>query len=409
MAKFKKFTDVSIAKLKQQNARYVVTEGEGLYLEVSPKGLKVWKHLYKVAGKNRWYKFGTYPAMLIASAREENQRLKRNTDQGRPPVNTVGLNGNSPFIDVFEEWQSKAVSRKGRPWSESYKRNIRQMFKNDVLPYLEGYKIKDVHRTDLQAVLDLVLKRNANSRALQLYRSLSRLLNYAAERGYINTSPMIHMTEVGSQGKKSRFLDSAEIKVFIESLSDSYMAQSTAHALELILRTGQRPSEVCGATIDEMQGDWWVIPGTRTKNGLEQRVPLIERIKGLFGEANEHGLFFPSMGDPKRPIASTVLSKGLRRSLTGHEKVKDKTVTIPIDTPFTPHDLRRTCATHLGELGFMDEIIGAVLNHKKQGITGSIYNQHTYDSEKQKAMLAWERKLQRIITGDNKGKVVNIK
>ena len=197
--------------------------------------------------------------------------------------------------------------------------------------------------------------------------------------------------------------------MFIESLPSADMAQNTAHALELILRTGQRPSEVCGANESELHGDWWVIPKTRTKNGLEQRVPLIETTKGLFGESNEHGLFFPSMGDPKKPIASTVLSKGLRRSLTGQEKVTDKTVTIPIDTPFTPHDLRRTCATHLGKLGFMDEIIGAVLNHKKQSVTGSVYNQHKYDSEKQKALLAWDRKLQKIITGETKGKVVNIK
>ena len=35
---------------------------------------------------------------------------------------------------------------------------------------------------------------------------------------------------------------------------------------------------------------------------------------------------------------------------------------------FTPHDLRRTAATFMSSLGFMDEIIDAVLNHVKQGI-----------------------------------------
>ena len=293
MAKFKKFTDDSIAKEKPEDVKQVRTEGDSLYIEISPKGKKVWKHFYKVAGKNRWYKLGTFPAMSTEDAREENKRVKRNTDRGRPPVNPVGLNRNSPFTDVYEEWQGKAVSRKGRTWSESYKRNIRQMFKNDVQPYLEGYKIKDVHRTDLQAVLDYVLKRKANSRALQLYRALSRLFNYAAERGYIDTNPMLHMTEVGSQGKKSRFLDSAEIKVFLESLSSADMALNTAHALELILRTGQRPSEVCGANESEMQGDWWVIPETRTKNGLEHRVPLIKTTKGLFGEPTNMACFSP--------------------------------------------------------------------------------------------------------------------
>jgi len=64
---------------------------------------------------------------------------------------------------------------------------------------------------------------------------------------------------------------------------------------------------------------------------------------------------------------------------------------------FTPHDLRRTAATFMSQLGFMDEVIDAVLNHVKQGIIRT-YNLNRYDKEKQMALETWERKLISIIT-----------
>ena len=73
---------------------------------------------------------------------------------------------------------------------------------------------------------------------------------------------------------------------------------------------------------------------------------------------------------------------------------------------FTPHDLRRTASTFMSEIGFMDEIIDAVLNHKKKGIIKT-YNKNKYDKEKQKALEAWERKLKSITTG-KENKVIPI-
>ena len=109
-------------------------------------------------------------------------------------------------------------------------------------------------------------------------------------------------------------------------------------------------------------------------------------------------LFFPSLKNADQPLAATVLSKALRRSVTGAEKKDDNAITIPL-APFSPHDLRRSCATGLEALGFSGEVIGAVLNHKKAGVTGAHYMRHKFDAEKRKALEAWERRLDAILTG----------
>jgi integrase len=51
---------------------------------------------------------------------------------------------------------------------------------------------------------------------------------------------------------------------------------------------------------------------------------------------------------------------------------------------WTPHDLRRTCATGMGEIGVQPHLVEAVLNHvsgHKHGVAG-IYNHAVYAAEK---------------------------
>jgi integrase len=62
----------------------------------------------------------------------------------------------------------------------------------------------------------------------------------------------------------------------------------------------------------------------------------------------------------------------------------------------TPHDLRRTAATRMSELGFNRLVVDKVLNHKDQTV-GGVYDRHSYDKEKLEALEAWEKKLDAIL------------
>jgi len=63
---------------------------------------------------------------------------------------------------------------------------------------------------------------------------------------------------------------------------------------------------------------------------------------------------------------------------------------------FTPHDLRRTSATHMTEMGVSRLIVSKILNHVDNTIT-AVYDRHSYDAEKRTALEAWSRKLNEII------------
>ena len=66
-----------------------------------------------------------------------------------------------------------------------------------------------------------------------------------------------------------------------------------------------------------------------------------------------------------------------------------------------PHDLRRTLATRMAELGVQPHIIEAVLNHvsgHKGGVAG-IYNRATYDKEKREALNLWAEHVMATVEG----------
>jgi len=64
------------------------------------------------------------------------------------------------------------------------------------------------------------------------------------------------------------------------------------------------------------------------------------------------------------------------------------------------HDLRRTMASNLAELGVDRVVIGKCLNHvsvDRATITGAVYDRYDYEKEKLAAFTRWETRLLTII------------
>jgi integrase len=69
--------------------------------------------------------------------------------------------------------------------------------------------------------------------------------------------------------------------------------------------------------------------------------------------------------------------------------------------PWTLHDLRRTCATGMADIGVQPHIIEAMLNHvsgHKVGVAG-IYNRSSYEREVRNALALWADHVRAIVEG----------
>lgn len=102
---------------------------------------------------------------------------------------------------------------------------------------------------------------------------------------------------------------------------------------------------------------------------------------------------------PDSPISERALSRALRNN-----HVDEKLFGCE---PFTPHDLRRTAATHMTTLGIQRLHVGKVLNHSEGGDVTAVYDRYGYWDEKQRALATWEVELRSIIDG-KPSKVVSI-
>ena len=83
------------------------------------------------------------------------------------------------------------------------------------------------------------------------------------------------------------------------------------------------------------------------------------------------------------------------------------------EKPATPHDLRRTAATHMARLGLPDRNVGRVLNHGtelRRTITSRVYIHYDYINEKRQALDTWAMELSRIVgLGDPETNVIELR
>lgn len=393
-------TDRKIQTLKPKDVRYEIADendhGRGtLILRVSPSGTKTFVLRYSIERKVRRLtlgEYGTRPDQLtLAAARTKTNEIGERIDAGLDPIaqerERQAAYAKEPTVsDLAMEYIEKWAKPRKRSWSED-----QRILEKDVLPQWRTRKAESITRKEVVALLDRIASRGAPIAANRTLAVLRKMYNFAISRSIVDQSPCLGVQSPSKEHQKDRVLNDDEIVLFWKGLEAAAMSITTKLALRLMLVTGQRLGEICHLTRDQIDGDWWIIPAEIAKNGRAHRVPLSPLAMSILAEAQSMGIehyLFPSSRVTEegkdRVMSPTALSHALRRNLSA----------IQI-TPFTPHDLRRTAATHIGMLGHNRLVISKILNHVEGGVT-AIYDRHTYDAEKRTALEDWSSKLEKL-------------
>ena len=429
------FTDKMIKALKPESTDYSRSEGNGFTVRVMPSGVKTWLYVYAFDGKRRKMNLGQYPAISLEDARSRFEDARRQVKNGVDPLAAAEQAKveriKAPTVaDLIDEYIEKHAKPHKRGWAED-----KRILERDALPAWGKRKAADITKRDVVLLLEKIVERGSPGSANNNFKIIRKMFNYAVEKDILQISPCIGVKMPSPLVIKDRSLSEQEISTLWRALDTCHASDEIKRALKLILVTGQRPGEVIGMHTNEIAIErktqknekgqvvrewdeiWWTIPAERSKNKPSHRVYLTKTALELIGpECN--GYVFPSPRTALKPIEVNALAHVVRRNLKSPVKINGQEVfgkdgqpvtenKLGVDT-FTPHDLRRTAATMLSEIGFLDERIAAVLNHTKQGVIKT-YNRNRYEKEKQQALEAWERKLLSIVTGTAAGKVVPIK
>lgn len=331
------------------------------------------------------------------------------------------------FRELADEWMERHAkpNKSARALDDD-----RSMLARHVLPEIGCQKAGEIAKRDIIRLLDAVSaksdarggrdgSRKMTHRPNRVFELVRAIFRWAIGRDLITIDPTHGLAPpIKKEKPRERELSLAEIRCLWTALDrtpmakrtakgmprgssvvgdgDIPMTRSTALTLKLALVTAQRIGEVACMAVSELDLDnaapLWTIPGERSKNGQPNRVPLSPLALRLITEAQliapgSAWLFPNPNGDG--PINAHAPTKALSRARSA----------IGIED-FRVHDLRRTAATRMAELGINPHTISMILNHvsARQGtITSKVYVQYSYDKEKREALGAWSARLEEII------------
>ncbi len=383
-----KFTDRQVRNLKPQEKRYEIRGPDGLSLRVSPSGRKVWSFWYRFQGETRRMLLGAYPAITVAKAHERHGKALSDLEHGIDPgpIVTEARRADRE-ADTIGDLAHEYIERHAKPNKRSWKTD-QEILDREILPHWKKKKAKDISRRDAIALLDGIKARGSPTSANRTLAIVRKMFNWALSRDMIPSNPCAGILRPSPEKARDRVLESKELETVWKALNAA-PDDLLSIPLQLILATAQRPGEVLGARWSEidLESKWWLLPGDRTKNGLAHRVPLSSLALRLLANARFRGtgsdLVFSSPRG-KKALTRQALARRMR-ALCGELQIPKA----------TPHDLRRTAASHMTAAGISRLVVSKILNHSDPSIT-AIYDRFSYDPEKQAALETWGRRLERL-------------
>jgi integrase len=356
----------------------------GLRVRVLPSGTRTWSlNIRDSRGVRRRFDVGA--DLSLSEARRKAEQLRKSVRDGADPTlerRTRRLraqaagDGVGTFRALLENYFTKG------PGSQRRKAlRTRQIIQTVFEKVLDDAAV-NLDRAKLQLLADSW--RSAQTAALAV-RCLRPCLKWAERRTLV--SPGAADLEPPAQvGKRSRVLTNNELRAIWPHLGGAH-----GQVIKWLLWTGCRLSEATGMTWGEVENDLWTIPSTRRKNGQSHTVPLprqagdMLRTAAIHREESQSGSFvFPSTR--ARQLSNWGWQTKRLHRLSG-------------TSGWHRHDLRRTVATLLGDLGFAPHVVSVVLGHAHiaQGAT-AVYARSRYQREHREALQALADEIDRIVS-----------
>jgi integrase len=351
---------------------------------------KYWIVQYRAHGHARRMNVGDAEKLTAAQAREQARKL----------LSKVELGGD-PQADKRERREKDSLSlrgvvadyltHKGGVKPNTMRVLRRYLDSSTYLGPLQGMPVDRIKRKDVAHRILAVSKASGTSTAIAFRGAMSTMFSWAMTMGLIEHNPVVASFKPQRPPSRDRVLSDSELAAIWKGVANDEYSK----VIKLLILTGCRREEIAGMRWSEF-GDngTWTLPGTRSKNGKAHTLPITPLMQKtvdsiprrdrdlLFGSARGHG--FTSWINGKRAL--------------------DKKLGLQ---PWTHHDIRRSVATGMADIGIQPHIVEQVLNHQsghRRGVAG-IYNKSPYEREVRDAMLRWSDHVRALIEG-GKRKVI---
>jgi integrase len=398
--KFMKLTKVTVQKLMlplgKSEALFFDEGLPGFGLRIRAGGKRTWIAQYRVGRKQRRVTLGTVETLEADEARKRARAALAKVHLGvDPAIEKTEARAQAAITlgSVAEDYLQRRASYRLKPKSLA---DVERYLRRHWAP-LATLPIRKVTRADVAAQLARIAKENGPFAANRARAAISALFSWAIGEGLVDATPVLGTNKPTEEVSRDRVLSDDELRLIWRHAGEG----DYGAIVRLLMLTGQRREEVGGLLWAELDRDkqdsvLWRIGGERTKNGLAHEVPLsgaaVEILKA-YDQCGDRQLVFGSRQGPFQgwSNAKSALDARMTKALEGRAFA-----------PWRLHDIRRTVATRLVDLGVQPHIVEAVLNHisgHKAGVAG-VYNRAVYSAEKRAALMLWSKHIEKVVMGD---------
>lgn len=364
-------TELKIKNLKPRKARYMICDGQGLYIAVHPTGEKYWYYRSWENGRERKVSLGRYPDIGLKEARELKHAMK---DKRREtPV---------IFKVLAEEWFTR---RYVPACTEKTVQLTRSRLDRYLYPAFGGRDVKSITPQELLVFLAGIQEKSVET-GHRLKSIVAQIYRFGIAKGVCSQNPASDITGALTPKRINTHYSTIRTAPQAAELLRAVMGYDKNHIVRLALLvlayTFVRPGEVCRCEWAEIDFDAaeWRIPAEKMKMRREHIVPLSTQSIRIFQEAQSltgPGQYvFSLRRDNGAPLSAPVLSGSMRQMGYGKGRA-------------TPHSFRGMASTLLNENGWPPDVIERQLAHVEGNAVRAAYNHAEYLPERRKMMQWW--------------------
>jgi len=343
-----------------------------------------WVVQYRVRGHTRRVKLGTLETLTPTEARKAARKLLGRVSLGDDPQAEKATRRRQVEHSFRAAVDTYLAAREGELRASSFK-VVRLYLVGPYFKTLHGMAVCAITHADIAAALSSIKRAHTANTARGARSALSAFLTWCMEEGWITANPVIGTRQPADPPARERVLENAELVAVWRACAgdDDY-----SRIIRLLILTGARRQEIGAMCFDELDDRGvWTLPAARSKNHRPHALTLpqaaLEIVKSVPRRAN--GFLFGDRGFRSWSRGKQALDRRLAGS------VRDWRV----------HDLRRSVATKMADIGVEPHHIEAVLNHfsgHRRGVAG-LYNRSPYERQIKEALLRWSKHVAGLVAG----------
>jgi integrase len=275
------------------------------------------------------------------------------------------------------------------------KNTVRPRTFGEITRYLTGPFFKSLHampidqvsRRDVASCLTKIVNENGSTTAVRARSALHAFYIWAVGNGLAENNPVLGTLSPDAGKPRDRVLSDDELRSIWRASGDDGFGK----IVKLLILLAQRRAEVGGMRWSELdlERGTWTLPPTRTKNGRQHALPLPPLALDIIASV------------PQRADRDQLFGSRSPDGLSHWHAKADLDRRLGESKPWRLHDLRRTAATRMADLGVQPHVIEAVLNHHsghRAGVAG-IYNRSSYEREVRAALMLWADRVRELVEG----------